>query len=78
MKKKIKKKIKYFFSFHHQMESLNLRLLLEMQIALTDTVLGLEAGRNAWTHIILKEIPTGFKDKQICCLVVKLLTCGWK
>lgn len=49
-----------------------------MQIALTDTVLGLEAGRNSWTHNILKELPTDFKDKQICYLVVKLLTCGWK
>lgn len=48
-----------------------------MQTALAD-VLGMEAGRNAWTHIILKEIPTGFKDKQICYLLLKLLTCGWK
>lgn len=46
-----------------------------MQMALTDTVLGLEAGRN-WTHIILKEIPTGFKHKQICYLLLKLSTCG--
>lgn len=59
------------------MKSLNLRLFLEMQTALAD-VLGMEAGRNAWTHIILKEIPTGFKDKQICYLLLKLLTCGWK
>lgn len=49
-----------------------------MQITLTDIVLGLEAGRAAWTHIILEEIPTGFKDKKSCCLLLKLLTPGWK
>lgn len=47
-----------------------------MQGALT--LVEMEAGRAGRTHIILKEIPTGFKDKQNCYLLLKLLTHGWR
>lgn len=44
----------------------------------TDALVGLEAGRAGWTHIILKEIPTGFKEKQNCYLLPKLSARGWR
>lgn len=75
MKKKIKKRILQFPSSNEKFKP---EAAPKNPGSADRHCAGADAERNAWTHIVLKEIPTGFKDKQICHLVVKLLTCGWK